>query len=233
MLAGTFERFTEEARMAVAGAQAEARELGHDYIGTEHLLLGVIRQHEGDVARALRDRGVDLERARGRLLEIVPAAAGESSGHLPFTPRSKQTLELALRESLSHGHYAVAPEHLLLGLLRVREGLAVRILGELGVDTEALGAEVVGMLPSPGEGGEAHHPQSRRMGAVHRPQGGTGIAPAVDLGFRLEPSAELRRLLMSAGARALEAGRTEITIADVEQALRPSRSDEPPSAATA
>lgn len=220
----------------VTEAQAEARGLGHHYIGTEHLLLGIIRQHDSDAARVLTDRGVDDERARARLTEIVPAETGQSTGQLPFTPRAKKAFELALRESLSHGHYAVAPEHLLLGVLRVDEGVAVRILRELEVDPTDVRDEVLGLLPPPGERrGEAHLPLSRWLGHVHRsgpPQARAG--PVLEAGFVLEPSPELRRLLMSAGARALDAGRTEVGIADVQEALR-RRADpgEPPTAATA
>jgi ATP-dependent Clp protease ATP-binding subunit ClpC len=146
-----FERFTERARQAVVLAQEEARRLAHPCIGTEHLLLGLLREDEGLAARVLERAGVTLELVRPRLVAIVGAGEQRTEGQIPFTPRSKKVMELALAESLSFGHDHVGPEHLLLGLLREAEGGAGRILAELGADGERLRADVLRML-----GGQLH-----------------------------------------------------------------------------
>jgi ATP-dependent Clp protease ATP-binding subunit ClpA len=211
----TFERFTEEARAMVVDAQTEARDLRHHHIGTEHLLLGLLRQHESGAARTLTACGVDLPRARARVMAHVHAGHEEVTGQMPFTPRAKKTLELALRESLSAGSNTVASEHILLGLLREGEGVGTQVLRELEVDIAGLRTAVLATLPPPGE-------------VVREAQRRGPPRPRAEVGFVLEPSAEVRRLLMSAGARALDDGRTEIEVRDVEEALRRER---PPEAA--
>lgn len=129
---GLFERFTPAARTAVAEAQTEARELRHNYVGVEHLLLGVLREHDSAAAEALRSRGVSLERVRERVLERVGPGDGDMppGTHAPFTPRAKKVLELSLREALSHGSMAVDTEHLVLGIARESESIAMRLLTE-------------------------------------------------------------------------------------------------------
>jgi len=153
-----FERFTERARQVVVLAQEEARTLRHAYIGTEHILLGLLREQEGLAARVLESLGVTLERVRELVAAIVGAGEGEvSSGQIPFTPRAKKILEMALREALSLGHNYIGTEHILLGLVRENEGVAARILLDSGAAPERIRDEVLAMLGGGGGGawGEA------------------------------------------------------------------------------
>jgi ATP-dependent Clp protease ATP-binding subunit ClpA len=159
---------------------------------------------------------------------IVGPGEEVAAGQIPFTPRAKKTLELSLRESLRTSRGRVLPHHLLLGLIGEGEGVAARVLGDLGVDLEALCAAVVAALPPVPEG-EA---EVERPGGVVRSRR-AGAAAVMTTGYTVDPSPELRRLLMSAGARALDDGRTVISIADVEAALRRrGGSAEPPQAST-
>ncbi len=147
-----FERFTERARQVVVLAQEEARTLKHNYIGTEHILLGLLREEEGVAARALRSLGVTVERARDRVVAIVGPGEEATSGQIPFTPRAKKVLELALREALSLGHNYIGTEHILLGLVQENEGVGARILLDLDAGAEKVRAEVLRLLgtsPSP------------------------------------------------------------------------------------
>ena len=141
-----FERFTERARQAVVLAQDEARRLGHDHIGTEHLLLGLLREEEGLAARVLDALDVTLDDARAEVLRIVGRGEPVSTGQIPFTPGGKKTLELSLREAVAMGHDHIGTEHVLLGLARADEGVAAQILRERDVDPERLRAEVVRWL---------------------------------------------------------------------------------------
>jgi Clp amino terminal domain, pathogenicity island component len=142
-----FERFTDRARNAVRFAQEEARLHSHAHVGTEHILLGLIREGQGVGARALETLGVPLDEVRARVLEIVPPGAEEApSGHIPFTPRSKKVLELSLREALQLGHNYIGTEHLLLGLVRERDGVAAQVLAERGAALDAVRQEVVRQL---------------------------------------------------------------------------------------
>jgi ATP-dependent Clp protease ATP-binding subunit ClpC len=127
-----FERFTDQARRVVVLAQEEARELGHDYIGTEHLLLGLIREKDGAAARALDSLGIHLAAARQQVTEIIGPGQGQPAGHIPFTPRAKKVLELSLREAQHLGDDCIGTEHLLLGLIREGEGVAAQVLVRLG-----------------------------------------------------------------------------------------------------
>ncbi|HEY7920521.1 MAG TPA: Clp protease N-terminal domain-containing protein, partial [Streptosporangiaceae bacterium] len=129
-----FEKFTDRARRVVVLAQEEARLLNHDYIGTEHLLLGLIHEGEGVAARALESLGISLEDVRRNVEELVPRGQHELSGHIPFTPRAKKVLELSLRESQQLGHDYIGTEHILLGLIREGEGVAAQVLVNLGAD---------------------------------------------------------------------------------------------------
>jgi ATP-dependent Clp protease ATP-binding subunit ClpC len=126
--------------------QDEARQLKHNYIGTEHLLLGLLRVEEGLAARALDSLDVTIEEVRARLTRIVEAGDEEPTAQIPFTPRAKRVLELSLKESLVLGHNYIGTEHLLLGLARENEGVAARILVDLGADSETVTNAVVGML---------------------------------------------------------------------------------------
>src|SRR5258708_7141260 len=129
-----FERFTDRARRVVVLAQEEARILSHDYIGTEHILLGLIHEGEGGAARALESLGVSLETVRQQVEEIIGRGRVTRSGHIPFTPRAKKVLELSLREALQLGHDYIGTEHILLGLIREGNGVAAQVLVKLGAD---------------------------------------------------------------------------------------------------
>jgi ATP-dependent Clp protease ATP-binding subunit ClpC len=126
--ADLFERFTERARQVVVLAQEESRSLKHNYIGTEHLLLGLLREHEGAAAHALHSLGVTIDGVREQVIEIVGSGEEPTAGQIPFTPRAKKVLELSLRESLNLGHNYIGTEHILLGLTRENEGVATHIL---------------------------------------------------------------------------------------------------------
>ncbi len=148
-----FERFTERARQVVVLAQSESRELGHDYIGTEHLLLGLLREEEGIAARVLESLGVTLEGAQAQVEAVVGRGDVVATGQIPFTPEAKQALELSLREALALGHNHIGTEHVLLGVIRVEAGVATQILVYLGVDTDGVRDEVTRELrrnPAPG-----------------------------------------------------------------------------------
>ena len=144
-----FERFTERARQVIVLAQEEARNLRHNYIGTEHLLLGLLREADGVAARVLGSLEVTLDEVRAEITRIVGEGDSESQGQIPFTPRAKKVLEFALREALSLGHNYIGTEHILLGLVRESEGVAARIMGDLDVDPERVRQEVMRMLSAP------------------------------------------------------------------------------------
>jgi ATP-dependent Clp protease ATP-binding subunit ClpC len=156
-----FERFTERARQVVVLAQDEARALKHNYIGTEHLLLGLLREEEGLAARVLESLDITVEEVRAQVARIVGQGDEVTTGQIPFTPRAKKVLELALREALSLGHNYIGTEHILLGLVRENEGVAARILLDFDADAEKIRNEIIRMLSGPG-----------------RRQGGSGAGPA-------------------------------------------------------
>jgi hypothetical protein len=151
---GMFERFTDKARRTVVLAQEEARLLSHDHIGTEHLLLGLLREGHGAAASALSSLGISLDAARERVAADraggpATAAPGEmASGHIPFTPQAKRTLELALREALQLGHDYIGTEHILLGIVRDPGCRGASILSELGVDQAAIRGRVIELRPA-------------------------------------------------------------------------------------
>ncbi|HZA57993.1 MAG TPA: Clp protease N-terminal domain-containing protein, partial [Solirubrobacterales bacterium] len=145
-----FERFTERARQVVVLAQEEARTLKHNYIGTEHILLGLLREEEGLAARVLESLDITVERVRSQVVRIVGSGEEVTAGQIPFTPRAKKVLELALREALSLGHNYIGTEHILLGLVRENEGVAARILLDFDADSEKIRNEVIRMLSGPG-----------------------------------------------------------------------------------
>ena len=163
-----FERFTERARQVVVLAQEEARTLKHNYIGTEHILLGLLREEEGLAARVLESLDITVERVRAQVVRIVGSGEEVTSGQIPFTPRAKKVLELALREALSLGHNYIGTEHILLGLVRENEGVAARILLDFDADSEKIRNEVIRMLSGPG---------GRRQGGSSGSGAGAG-APA-------------------------------------------------------
>src|SRR6201747_2173887 len=145
-----FERFTERARQVVVLAQDEARALKHNYIGTEHILLGLLREEEGLAARVLDGLDITVEEVRAQVARIVGQGDEVTTGQIPFTPRAKKVLELALREALSLGHNYIGTEHILLGLVRENEGVAARILLDFDADSEKIRNEVIRMLSGPG-----------------------------------------------------------------------------------
>src|SRR2546425_6558481 len=145
-----FERFTERARQVVVLAQDEARALKHNYIGTEHILLGLLREEEGLAARVLESLDITVEEVRAQVARIVGQGDEVTTGQIPFTPRAKKVLELALREAPSLGHNYLATEHILLGLVRENEGVAARILLDFDADAEKIRNEIIRMLSGPG-----------------------------------------------------------------------------------
>jgi ATP-dependent Clp protease ATP-binding subunit ClpC len=151
-----FERFTDRARRVVVLAQEEARMLDHNYIGTEHILLGLVHEGEGVAAKAMAAMEISLEAVRQQVEEIIGRGQQAPSGHIPFTPRAKKVLELSLRESLQLGHDYIGTEHILLGLLREGEGVAAQVLVRLGADLNRVRQQVLNLLAGgQGEAGEA------------------------------------------------------------------------------
>jgi len=152
VLRAMFERFTDRARRSVVLAQEEARMLNHNYIGTEHLLLGIIHEGEGAGARAVESLGIPLEAVRQQVEEIIGKGGSPAGGHISFTPRAKKVLELSLREALQLGHNYIGTEHILLGLVREGEGVAAQVLQKLGLDLKRVREQVIQVLA--GGGGE-------------------------------------------------------------------------------
>src|SRR5512138_591875 len=141
-----FERFTDRARRVVVLAQEEARMLNHNYIGTEHILLGLIHEGEGVASKALESLGISLESVREQVQEIIGQGQQAPSGHIPFTPRAKKVLKLSLREALKLGHNYMGTEHILLGLIREGEGVAAQVLVKLGADLNRVRQQVIQLL---------------------------------------------------------------------------------------
>ena len=149
-----FERFTNQSRRVVVLAQEEARMLDHNYIGTEHLLLGLLHEGRGSAARALEAMDVTLQAVRDQVIEIIGRGQAQRSGHIPFTPRAKKSLELSLREALQLGDGYIGTGHLLLGLIHQGDNVAVKILGSLGADLKDLRARVTEELRGNPEEGQ-------------------------------------------------------------------------------
>ncbi len=154
-----FERFDQQARRVVVLAQKEARTLNHNYIGTEHILLGLIREG-GVAAKALESLGISLDAVRQQVEEIIGRGQQAPSGHIPFTKRAKKALELSLRESLQLGHNYIGTEHILLGLLREGDGVAAQVLVKLGADLNQVRQQVIQLLQRPpaSGSGQLFHP---------------------------------------------------------------------------
>jgi hypothetical protein len=168
-----FERFTDRARRVVVLAQEEARLLDHNYIGTEHLLLGLIHEEEGVAAQALTALDISLDAVRAQVEEIIGRGDTTPSGHIPFTPRAKKVLEMGLREALQLGHNYIGTEHILLGLIREGEGVAAQVLVNLGAELSRVRQQVIQLLS--GYGGTQPRPATPRMS---RPFGrGSGSRP--------------------------------------------------------
>ena len=141
-----FQRFTDRARRAVVLAQEEARRLDHNYIGTEHILLGLISEGQGVAGRALESLGIGLDPVRQQVEEIIGRGQQEPSGHIPFTPRAKEVLELSLREAKQLDHTYIGTEHILLGLVREGGGVAAQVLVKLGADLNRVRQRVIQLL---------------------------------------------------------------------------------------
>jgi ATP-dependent Clp protease ATP-binding subunit ClpC len=190
-----FERFTERARQVVVLAQNEARALEHNYIGTEHILLGLLREEEGVAARVLESFDITVEDVRAHVIRIVGRGDDPVTGQMiPFTPRARKVLELSLREALSLGHEFIGTEHILLGLVRENEGVASRILLDFDADAEKIRNEIVRLLalgqqgPRPVRQGRepAHPPKSlarRRREASIRAAGWLMFAAPLAVGI--------------------------------------------------
>jgi ATP-dependent Clp protease ATP-binding subunit ClpC len=144
-----FERFTDRARRVVVLAQTEASMLNHNYIGTEHILLGLIHEGEGVAAQVFESLDISVEAARRQVEEIIGRGGDEITGHIPFTPRAKKVLELSLREALQLGHNYIGTEHILLGLVREGEGVAAQVLRTLGADLHRVRQAVIQLLSRP------------------------------------------------------------------------------------
>jgi Clp amino terminal domain, pathogenicity island component len=182
-----FERFTDRARRVVVLAQEEAGGLKHNYIGTEHLLLGLIRERDGVAAAALESLGISLEAVRTEVEEIIGQGQSPPTAHIPFTPRAKKVLELSLREALQLGHNYIGTEHILLGLVREGEGVAAQVLVKLGADLSRVRQQVIQVLS--GYGGEGPVTEAAPAGSpVARVVGGPGL-------FREQGPPELVRVV--------------------------------------
>ena len=177
-----FERFTERARYVVVMAQDEARTLKHNYIGTEHILLGLLREEHGPAGRVLSALGITVEEVRAQVVRIVGLGDEPTEANIPFTPRAKKVLELALREALALGHDYIGTEHILLGLVRENEGVAARILLDFDADDERIRSEIVRMLS--GSAGERAPRKGEAWITVYCPSCHT---PVDSLGSKVAP----------------------------------------------
>src|SRR5881409_969760 len=174
-----FERFTDRARRVVVLAQEEARMLNHNYIGTEHILLGLINEGEGVAAKALESLGISLEAVRQQVEEIIGQGQQAPSGHIPFTPRAKKVLELSLREALQLGHNYIGTEHILLGLIREGEGVAAQVLQKLGADLNRVRQQVIQLLSGyTGGKGEGQPGEQAPQGSMVLDQFGRNLTQA-------------------------------------------------------
>ena len=201
-----FERFTEQARQVVVLAQEEATTFKHDHIGTEHLLLGLLRERDGIGVQMLESLDVTVERVRGEVVRIVGVGNEAAPSQMPFTPEAKGVLQRALQESLGLGHTFIGTDHILLGLVSDDAGPSGRILRDCGLEPEQLHRGVIERLSA----------SQRRT----RPTAGIqAFTSHADPHFQVGPSGHLRRVLMTAGARALDDGRQQIEPRDVLLAL--------------
>jgi ATP-dependent Clp protease ATP-binding subunit ClpC len=181
-----FERFTDRARRVVVLAQEEARFLNHNYIGTEHILLGLLNEGEGIAAQALESLDIDLASVRDEVVKIIGQGQQSPSGHIPFTPRAKKVLELSLREALQLGHNYIGTEHILLGLIREGEGVAAQVLQQLGAELQKVRQTVIQLLSGPG-GSEEQQPKTAGSGG--RESSSTGSTVLDQFGRNLTQSA--------------------------------------------
>jgi hypothetical protein len=200
-----FERFTERARQSVVYAQEEARALGHNYIGTEHLLLGLLRVEDGLAARVLASLNIVLEDVRAQVARIIGAGEEVALGQIPFTPRAKRVLELSLRKALEIGHTYIGTEHILLGLAAEGEGVASRILLDFDVTSERIYEEVSTAIGL--RGGVPHTPRGFRPRRFPSPRRAVvEMHPAPPWEYRVEqlPDDDVGSWLNSLGAEGWE-----------------------------
>ena len=185
-----FERFTDRARRVIVLAQEEARSLQHNYIGTEHLLLGLIREGEGVAAKALASKGVNLQDTRKQVEEMIGKGNASPNGHIPFTPHAKQVLELSLREALQLGHSYIGTEHILLGLIREGEGVGTQVLIKMDVDLGELRSTVIDMIRGNSTGPDTDNKgELANAGGVQDKRGQTGSAILDQFGRNLTAEA--------------------------------------------
>ena len=228
-----FERFTPLASQVVGLAMEEVRALKHNYIGTEHILLGLLREEEGLAARVLESLDITVEEVRAQVARIVGQGDEVTTGQIPFTPRAKKVLELALREALSLGHNYIGTEHILLGLVRENEGVAARILLDFDADAEKIRNEIIRMLSGAGRREEKPLPESPPVAAdviVELERLRREKLAALEAG-RVEAAAELRARERALGgaAQALEvAWRARAETATSAGELRPYEPTTPP-----
>jgi ATP-dependent Clp protease ATP-binding subunit ClpC len=174
-----FERFTDRARRSVVLAQEEARALNHNYIGTEHILLGLVRERDGVAGKALVSLDISLDAVRQQVDEIVGQGQAVPRGHIPFTPRAKKVLELSLREALQLGHNYIGTEHILLGLIREGEGVAAQVLQKLGADLNRVRQTVIQILSGYAAGAGARKVEGGAEMAEMEEELAREIAPTV------------------------------------------------------
>ncbi|WP_420437152.1 ATP-dependent Clp protease ATP-binding subunit [Candidatus Poriferisodalis sp.] len=189
-----FERFTDRARRVVVLAQEEARLLNHNYIGTEHILLGLIHEGEGVAAQALESLGISLEAVRNQVEEIIGQGSSSPSGHIPFTPRAKKVLELSLREALQLGHNYIGTEHVLLGLIREGEGVAAQVLVKLGADLSKVRQEVIQQLSGYSGSGSGRETVGASSGQGSEQGGQSGSLVLDQFGRNLTSDARAKKL---------------------------------------
>ena len=190
-----FERFTDRARRVVVLAQEEARNLEHNYIGTEHILLGLIREGEGVAAKALEMANITLEGVREQVVEIIGKGENDSKDHIPFTPRAKKVLELSMREALQLGHNYIGTEHILLGLIREGEGVANQVLTNLGVDLGSIRQNVIHLLSGyPGSGQDTSGGETVGVGTGSQKPQKSGSAILDQFGRNLSEAARENKL---------------------------------------
>ena len=202
-----FERFTERARRVVVLAQEESRLLGHNYIGTEHLLLGLLAEQDGVAALALESLNVTLEAAREQVLEIIGPGQSQPSGHIPFTPRAKKILELSLREALTMGSQVIDTQHLLLGLVDEGDGVGAQILQRLDATAQAVRETVARLINAEPEAAVVTGPGSEPR----------AVSVSRQVRIRVDALTEVRDLLLSIDRRlsaierhlGIDAGREE------------------------
>jgi ATP-dependent Clp protease ATP-binding subunit ClpC len=217
MILTMFERYTPSARQVIVFAQEEARGLRHNAIGSEHVLIGLLRDELGNGGRALRGLGLDAAAVQERVGAMLPPGSSSTAGQIPFTPRAQRILGRADAESLSLGHEGVGTEHLLLALARESEGIAMRVLGEQGIGADALRDAVRKTLDEPVPEAVAERPAAAPPAAAGLRRAQPFASAPDHLGVPLAPDA--RRAVGRALAAALADGRDELTADDLRAAL--------------